>query len=257
MQDHNAKNLFQKLKDVLVIDLETVPMAASFADLSPAWQKLWERKARFLIKEGQTGADIFFDAAAIYAEFGKIVTIGVGKYYLNEEQELAFKVTSIASDNEKWILEQFYDLVENKLNTEKIRLCAHNGKEFDFPYLGRRYMSNGMTVPKVIRQLQGKKPWEQNHLDTLELWKFGDFKHFVSLDLLAHIFDLQSSKTELDGSRVNHVYYHNNDLKSIADYCCLDVALTAQVLLKLWEMPIMADKNVKIVPFKAPNASPE
>ncbi|TAF31433.1 MAG: 3'-5' exonuclease [Cytophagales bacterium] len=247
----NDKDLYQKLlKDVLVIDLETVPMTESFENLSPVWQKLWEKKSRFYVKEGQTASDVFFDMAAIHAEFGQIVTIGVGKFYLNKSEEICLQVKPIASHNEKLILETFFELVENKLNPQTLRLVAHNGKEFDFPYLGRRYLANGMSIPKTIRSIQTKRPWEQNHLDTLELWKFGDYKNFTSLDLLAAVFGLTSSKTELDGSRVNHVYYHEKDLKRIADYCSLDVALTAQVLLKMWELPALPESRVKIMPFE-------
>lgn len=105
---------------------------------------------------------------------------------------------------------------------------------------------NGLKIPKVL-QLSGKKPWEINHLDTMELWKFGDHKHFTSLNLLAAIFDLPTPKGDLDGSKVREVYYQQKDLNRIARYCENDVITLAQVLLRFKGLPIIPSENITLV----------
>ena len=152
--------------------------------------------------------------AAIFAEFGKVITIGLG-FFAQENSEWKFRVTCLMGHDEKVLLEEFKTIL-SKFDEENLLLCAHNGKEFDFPYLCRRLLVNGLTIPYCL-DMSGKKPWEVQHLDTMHLWRFGDYKHYTSLETLAAIFDVPTSKTDIDGSMVGEVYYKEKDLKRIAD----------------------------------------
>ncbi len=226
-------DVFNQLKNILFLDIETVSCAPDYESLDDRLKPLWLKKADFLRnEEGLTPEELFFKKAGIYSEFGKIITIGIGYFTQTESGELGFRVKSLSSDDEKDVLLDFKNLMENKLDQNKISLCAHNGKEFDFPYLCRRLLINQMEIPEILN-LSGKKPWEVRHLDTIEMWKFGDRKNYTSLDLLAAIFNISSSKKDIDGTMVNHVYFVEKDLKKIADYCRNDVVVTSQIYLKL------------------------
>jgi DNA polymerase elongation subunit (family B) len=209
--------------------------------LSPAWQKLWEKKSKSLTKEDITPSDIY-DRSAIYAEFGKIVCIGVG-LITGHPSEPKLRLKSFFGDDEKTILEEFAQLLNGHFGTDRHRLCAHNGKEFDFPYIARRMVIHGIKIPFLLDNA-GKKPWEINNLDTMELWKFGDFKSFVSLNLLANLFDIPTPKDDIDGSMVADVYYRDKDLPRIAVYCNKDVVTLVQVLLKLMNKAIIPNENI-------------
>ena len=231
-----------KLNNIFLIDIETVPQYENFDELPAHFQALWEQKSQYQRRPEQTAAE-FYERAGIWAEFGKIICISIGFFHL-EKKHIHLRLRSIAADDEKLLLLQFIDLLNNQSN--HLQLCAHNGKEFDFPYLCRRMLINGLQIPQIL-QLSGKKPWEINHLDTLELWKFGDHKHFTSLNLLAAIFDLPTPKGDLDGSKVREVYYQEKDLKRIARYCENDVITLAQVLLRFKGLPIIPLENITLV----------
>jgi 3'-5' exonuclease len=232
-------------QNILFIDIETVSGMESYQLLPERFQKLWDRKAQSLPKKDteQTPADQYFERAAIYSEFGKIICIGIG-FTFWQNNSLRLKVKCIAGHNEAEILQEFTDLISSKFNKKNLILCAHNGKEFDFPYLGRRMLVNNIKVPKVL-QMAGKKPWEVPHLDTLELWKFGDKKNFTSLDLLAALFDIESSKVALSGDRVNATYYLEKDLPKIAEYCLEDVVVLAQLFLKINGLNTIPAQNIE------------
>jgi len=230
------------LKDILFLDIETVGCADNYNQLSERLKTQWARKASFFRREtGQTDEELFHEKAGIYAEFGKIVVIAIGKYTETENGTLGIKTKYFADHDEKKLLSEFYDSLE-KMGTG-VRLCAHNGKEFDFPYMCRRMLVNGIPLPAVLN-MAGKKPWEIAHLDTLELWKFGDYKHYTSLDLLATIFDIPTSKGVMDGSMVSKVYYQQGDLKKIAEYCVGDVLAIAQLYLKMKGMPLVEERYI-------------
>ena len=218
------------LTKVLFLDIETVPMASSFSGLPTAWQQLWEKKAKSMIKEDITASDIY-DRAAIYAEFGKIVCIGVG-IITGHPSEPKLRLKSFYGDDEKVLLQDFANLLIQHFNTDRCKLCAHNGKEFDYPYIARRMFVNGIKLPFLLDNA-GKKPWEIANLDTMELWKFGDFKSYTSLNLLANLFGIPTPKDDIDGSMVADVYYRENDLNRIAVYCNKDVVTLVQLMLKL------------------------
>jgi DNA polymerase elongation subunit (family B) len=231
-----------ELRDILFLDIETVAITDNFQSLDERLKVQWSRKASFLKRdENQTDEALFHERAGIYAEFGKIICICVGKFFDKENGSLGLKTKAFFSHDEKALLQDFKTMLE-KLG-DSARLCAHNGKEFDFPYLCRRMLVNGISLPNALN-LAGKKSWQVEHLDTLELWKFGDYKHYTSLDLLAAIFNIPSSKSDIDGSKVNTVYYKQGDLEKIKNYCLADVAVLAQLYLKMKSFTSFKFENI-------------
>jgi len=229
------------LKHILFLDIETVPAYATFDEVPEKIRKLWEKKAEFLKKKDNDTADVLYDRAGIYAEFGKVICISVG-FFTNDN----FRIKSFYGDEEKQVLQTFSDLLDTHYSDPEKLLCAHNGKEFDFPYLSRRMLINGLPLPDIL-QLAGKKPWEVRHLDTMELWKFGDFKNYTSLELLAAVFNIPTPKDDIDGSEVGRVYWQENDLERIVTYCQKDVLTIAQLFLKFQGKPLLEDHLVTIV----------
>jgi len=237
----------QRLKNLLILDIETVANSKEYHKLNTDLQRLWEKKASFLRNEEElTAEELYEKRAGIYAEFGKVITVAFGIFH-EDQGELNIRIKSISGHDERQLLTEVKNFLETKFDPEYLRLCAHNGKEFDFPYLSRRMLINGIKLPYVLDNA-GKKPWEVNFLDTLEMWKFGDRKNFTSLDLLTTIFDIPSSKTDIDGSMVNEVYYtEEKGLERIEKYCQGDVIATAQLFLKMHALPIVDPKNITIV----------
>lgn len=233
-----------ELRDILFLDIETVGCVDCYDNLHDRLKTQWARKASFLRREeGQTDEDLFNNRAGIYAEFGKTIVVAVGKYYENEKGEIGLKTKYFADHDEKKLLQDFKAMLD-KMDPAATRLCAHNGKEFDFPYLCRRMLISGVTHPAVLNQ-SGRKPWEVTHLDTMEMWKFGDYKHYTSLDLLSAIFDIPSSKEVMDGSMVNEVYYKEKDLAKIAQYCLGDVIAIAQLYLRFKGQELIRPENIQ------------
>ena len=217
------------LENILFLDIETVPETHNFSDLDQVKQSLWEHKSQYQRNDDVT-AEEFYHRAGIWAEFGKIICISVG--YFNIQNDIrTFRVTSFFGDEIK-LLKDFKNLVINHFSQTKHLLCAHNGKEFDFPYIARRMIINNIELPYKLN-LFGKKPWEVPHLDTLELWKFGDFKTYTSLKLLTNVLGIPSPKDDLDGSEVYKVYYEENNIDRIITYCEKDTIAVAQILLRL------------------------
>ncbi len=234
--------LFIPLENILFIDIETVSDLPTFESLNDRMKKAWLHKASLIDKEA-SAAELYFKKAAIYAEFGKVIAIGAGFFFTDENKKTSFKVKCFSDHNEQKILAEFKELIETKYKNKKLIFCAHNGKEFDYPYLCRRMLINSISIPKQLN-LSGKKSWEVEHLDTLEMWKFGDRKNYTSLDLLTALFDIPGSKNDLDGSKVNDVYYLENGLDRIAHYCTDDVIALAQLYLKLHNKPLIEKENV-------------
>lgn len=234
----------KRAKNFLLLDIETVSAHASYDLLSERMQKLWDKKSASLLKgaDGITSADCFYDKGAIYSEFGKVVCIAFGAFFWNEKDEIAFKVRSFSGDDEVALLLEFKNLIE-KYPPDQLILCAHNGKEFDFPFLCRRMLIHGIEIPKAL-QISGKKPWELLHQDTMEMWKFGDYKSYTSLDLLAAVFDIPGSKSEMSGDQVTKVYYEEADLEKICRYCREDVVVLAQIYLKLNGIQLVSENNI-------------
>lgn len=217
------------LENILFLDIETVPETEHFSDLDTTKKQLWEQKSRYQRKDDYS-AEEFYDRAGIWAEFGKIICISVGYFKLNGN-ERQFRVTTFYGD-EIILLKDFKHLLETHFNHPIHLLCAHNGKEFDFPYIARRMLIHGITLPNKLN-LFGKKPWEVPHLDTLELWKFGDYKTYTSLKLLTNVLGIPSPKDDIDGSEVCRVFYEENDIDRIIVYCEKDTIAVAQIFLRL------------------------
>lgn len=232
------------LHDILFLDIETVPQESQFSNLEERSQELWEKKSSFFRKEEETASDVY-GRAGIYAEFGKIICVSVG-ILSGMEEKYGLRLKSYFGDDEKKILSEFREMLEKYRSNRIIYLCAHNGKEFDFPYLARRMLINRIELPEVL-DIAGKKPWEVRHLDTMELWKFGDYKHYTSLDLLSSIFDIPSPKTDIDGSKVAAVYWEEKDINRIVEYCQNDVIAIVQLLMRYTSRELIHADNIEIV----------
>jgi uncharacterized protein YprB with RNaseH-like and TPR domain len=229
-----------RLENVLFLDIETVPAAPEFEELPDEMKKLWEKKAENLKRnEPDITADQLYDRAGIYAEFGKIVCISCG--FVNGKE---FRMKSFYGDDERILLEEFAQMLHQHYDTDRYLLCAHNGKEFDFPYIARRMLINGVKLPHIL-DTAGKKPWEVRHLDTMELWKFGDYKHYTTLELLASIFNIPTPKDDIDGSMVGHVYWKEKDLDRIVTYCQKDVITVAQLLHRYMGLPLIKETDIQ------------
>lgn len=231
------------LEYILFLDIETVPQTENFEDLDEDMQQLWEEKSKYQRKDEFTASE-FYHRAGIWAEFGKIICISVG-YFKIEGNARTFRVTSFQGGESK-LLKEFKNLLITHFSSSRHLLCAHNGKEFDFPYIARRMVINGIELPFKL-DLFGKKPWEVAHLDTMDLWKFGDYKHYTSLKLLATILGIPSPKEDIDGSMVRNVYYEENDLDRIVEYCERDTITVAQVFLRLRKAELLKDDQIKRV----------
>lgn len=215
------------LEKVLFLDIETVPQFGNWENLDETDQYLWDKKTKFQRKEEFTAEEYYKERSGIMAEFGKIICISVG--ILEKNGKLMIK--SFYGDDEKKLLVEFGEIF-NRPKLRDVILCAHNGKEFDFPWIARRFLINGMQPPLPF-QMFGKKPWEIPHLDTMELWKFGDYKSFISLELLAHLFGIPTPKDDIDGSMVASIYYIEKDLFRIVQYCEKDVLTLANVFRRM------------------------
>ncbi|REG78317.1 3'-5' exonuclease [Algoriphagus antarcticus] len=236
-------DFFDQLNDILFLDIETASLTEKFEDLPERIQEEWLRKERIIqsSEDRHEPGSLYFDRAGIHAEFGQVVCVGVGYFqWKKKDKKLAFRSKCYANEDERELLLDFKALLEKK----KWILCAHNGKEFDFPYLCRRMLIQGVSLPEPL-QISGKKPWEVRHLDTMELWKFGDYKHYTRLELLASVFGIPSSKDDLDGSQVNTTFHLEKDVEKIKKYCLRDVEVTARVYMAMH--PQSDDLEIEII----------
>lgn len=226
------------LSNVLFLDIETVPACPQYADLNDRMKEFWDtRAARIKSSDNETPEETY-NKAAIFAEFGKVICISAGMI-----QDAQVKIRSYAAHDEASLLKEFAEVLTRFGTNPSNRLCAHNGKEFDFPYLCRRMLINGIKIPSIINS-QGKKPWEVNHVDTMELWKFGDYKHYTALDLLAELFDIPSPKDDIKGSDVHKVYWQDGDLARIVKYCQKDVITIIQLMRRFQGLPLISEVDI-------------
>lgn len=234
-----------KIENILFLDVETVPVKYKYSELSATEKYLWDNKTRYIQQKDEVTSEEIYEKAGIYAEFAKIVCISTAIVY-KEKSKRKIRVKSFYDHDEKKMLEEFATLVNAHFNTENNFLCAHNGKEFDFPFICRRMLINGLKLPAILN-VNGKKPWENHFLDTMELWRFGDYKHFTSLELLAHLFNVPSPKDDIKGEDVKHVYYRDNNLERISDYCKKDALTVAQLFLKYRAETIIPEEDIIFV----------
>ena len=233
-----------KLEDILIFDIETVPSMSEYNQMREPEKKLWDKKSEKISKDGKT-AEETYERAGIYAEFGKIICISGGLFDTTKASgTIGFRLKSFYEQEEKNLLLEFIELLNLHYNDiSKHILCGHNIKEFDIPYVCRRILINRLKLPRIL-DLGGLKPWEVPHLDTMQLWKFGDYKSFTSLALLASVFDIPTPKDDMDGSEVADVYWKDNNLERIVKYCQKDVITVAQLILKFKGMPLLEESEI-------------
>lgn len=234
------------LENFLVIDIETVSAKPDFEDLEPEWRHLWEEKVQRSLPDSVTSSEYYPQRAGIMAEFAKVVCISIG-YFKKEKIQYQFRVKSLFGDDEKDLLQQFVKTI-NQLEAVHNRWCftGHNIKEFDIPFLCRRLLINGIGIPAYL-DFQNMKPWETNLVDTFQYWRFGDYKNFTSLKLLAAALNVPSPKDDIDGSMVGAVYWIEKDLQRIAIYCQKDVVTVANIILRFKNLPLLAAGEVIFV----------
>ena len=232
----------QDLKYLLVIDVETAACVASYEQLPETMKLFWSKRAKMYAEYQLPISESFSKFASLHAEFSKIISVGIGVFNLNEKQELGLRVKSITNEDELTLLQELKGLLEGKLSNRK-RFLAHNGREFDYPLLCRRMLLNRLGLPSTLHSLKNK-PWENPHLDTMEMWRFGDRKNYTALRLLTHLFDLPTYPDPIDGSMVSDIYHKEKDLERIAAYCRNDVIMTAQVYLRLQNLPAIKEENI-------------
>lgn len=233
-----------QLDKILFLDIETVPETYKYDDLDETTKYLFDAKNARFVTDVKTPEHVYTDRAGIYAEFGKIVCISVG-FVHSSSTGRTMRLTSFAHEDEETLLRQFSKLIEDNYNTPYHKLCGHNSKEFDFPFICRRMLIHGLKLPNVLN-LAGKKPWEIQHLDTMELWKFGDYKAYTSLALLCHIFKIPTPKDDITGADVARVFYEENDLRRITTYCEKDVIALIQLFLKMNGEELIDEGDIKI-----------
>lgn len=233
-----------QINKVFFLDIETVPICSEYKEMSEVFKSLWDDKAGKISRfETEQNSEDIYDRAGIYSEFGKIICISVG-LVKKEENDYQFRVKSFYGDDETVILKDFISLLNSHFKTGQNFLCAHNGKEFDFPYLARRMIINDLELPDPL-DTSGKKPWETDHLlDTMHIWKFGDYKSYTSLNLLCAALNIPTPKDDIKGSDVFHVYWQEKDLQRIVKYCEKDVLAIARLIMKFKRMEMIKDENI-------------
>jgi 3'-5' exonuclease len=235
------------LSDLLIIDIETVPARPAFADLDSDWQSLFLDKIAKTVPEDADPENIYRKKAGILAEFGKIICISTAYFYDKQEGGKGLKIKSIYGDDEVEILRNFTDLCTKMFQYHRnFQFGGHNIREFDIPYICRRMLIRGLALPEYLR-LHEKKPWEVRMFDTLNWWKFGDNKNYVSLHLLANVLGIPSSKSDINGADVQDVYYKEGNLERIVAYCQRDVVVTANIILRFQHLPLLEEDSIQVV----------
>lgn len=234
------------IDQILFLDIETVPCTYKFGDLSDAMRELWSLKTRYIQeREGKTAEEVY-EKAGIYAEFAKVACISTAFVYVGEGKQTKIRVKSFYGDDEAKILSDFARLLDKHYSDEQSYLCGHNSREFDLPFLARRMLINAISLPAKL-DLAGSKPWEVKHIDTMDLWKFGDYKHFTSLALLAEIFGIPSPKDDITGADVARVYYEQEDMERIRTYCEKDTVTLVHLLHRFKNLPLITDEHIEVV----------
>ncbi len=233
--------------DLFLLDIETVPVYPAYSQLPAEWKLLWDGKISKTVPENISPEESYLQKAGILAEFGKVICISTGYFFEDENKKTSLRIKSIYGHDEKDILEKFIEIT-NKINqhNKQFQFTGHNIREFDIPYLCRRMLMQQIHLPAYM-QLHGAKPWDVKMVDTLQWWKFGDYKNYISLHLLANVLGVPTSKTDMDGSMVQHVYYGENDLPRIVEYCQRDVVVVANIILRFSNMPLLDNEAITIV----------
>ncbi len=230
--------------NLLLLDIETIPWCQFFSGLTEEWKALWIAKISKTMPENFSPDEAYQQKAAILAEFGKVICISTGYFFEDENHQTSLKIKSIYGHDEKELLHSFLQITDAvQKHNKHFQFAGHNIREFDIPYLCRRLLINNMQLPEYM-QLHALKPWEVNMTDTMQWWKFGDYKNYITLELLASVLGIPTSKTDMDGSKVSHVYYEEKDLPRIVNYCQQDVVVTANILLRFHNLPVLNEENI-------------
>ena len=234
------------LQNILLIDIETVPQAANWETLNDTWQALWTEKMSKIATAGVPPEESYEQRAGILAEFSKIICISIGYFHTTQEGQLTCRIKSFFGEEEAILLQQFIADIDCFYNNHKqIVWAGHNIREFDLPFICRRLLTNHLKLSTYF-PLPGSKPWENQMIDTLQWWKFGDYKHYTSLNLLAHVLQIPTSKTDMDGSMVKQVYYEEKNLPRIVEYCERDIIVVANILMRFYNRPLLTEENICI-----------
>ncbi len=235
-----------RIENLLLIDIETVSEYATFNELNKDWKQLWEEKVQRSLHEDTTAEAFYPQRAGVMAEFAKVICISVG-YFKREGKELKLRVKSFYGDDEKMLLQDFMAALQKmEINNNKWSFTGHNIKEFDIPFICRRLLINGLSIPPFL-DFQNMKPWETNMVDTFQYWRFGDYNHYTSLKLLAAALQVPSPKDDIDGSMVGDVYWKEHNLERIVTYCQKDVVTTGNIVLRFKNLPLLPEEAVEIV----------
>lgn len=236
------------IHDLIFIDIETVPQFSSHEQLSNSMKELWTAKHSFLKSENETSEEGYLKRAGVYAEFAKIVCISIGYFRLNKQtKDRTFRIKSFYGDDEKLLLEEFITLLNKNFNSDRFHFCGHNIREFDIPFICRRLLINHLKFPELL-DVSGKRPWEMFDVDTLQLWKFGDYKHYTSLKLLAEVLGIPTPKGDIEGKDVCRVYWQENGLNRIVEYCQKDIITVARLLLRFkGEVQLLKEEDIVFV----------
>lgn len=235
------------ISNLLLIDIETIPFVQNFSELPNNWQQIWIDKISKSNLEQLLPEETWKKRGGILAEFGKIICISTGFFYEDKDRNTCFKIKSIYGHDEKEILEKFIELCYKYYNLHRDFIFGgHNIREFDIPYICRRILINNLPLPEFL-WLHEKKPWEIKMFDTLTWWKFGDIKNYTSLNLLAHVLNIPTSKDDIDGSKVQEVYYNEKNLHRIVEYCQKDVMVVANIILRFKNLPLLNQEHIIII----------
>ncbi len=234
--------------DLIFIDIETVPEYSSYEELSGSMKELWAIKHSYLKHENELPENGYLKRAGVYAEFAKIVCISIGYFNQNKKSTTrTFRIKSFYGDDEKQLLIEFISLINKHFDTERFHFCGHNIREFDIPFLCRRMLIHQLQFPGML-DVSGKRPWEMYDVDTLQLWKFGDYKNYTSLKLLAEVLNIPTPKDDMEGKDVCSAYWERKELKRIVDYCQKDIVTVARLLLRFkGEHESLKDECVVVV----------
>ena len=235
-----------KLENILLIDIETVPQQPDFELLSHEWQQLWEEKTQRLLPENTSAAAFYEQRAGVMAEFAKIICVSMG-YFIKQGEQLQLRIKSFYGDDEKKLLQELVStLNQSEAKNNRWSFAGHNIKEFDIPFMCRRLLINGLHIPAYL-DFQNMKPWETNTIDTFQYWRFGDYKNYTSLKLLAAALGVPSPKDDIDGSMVADVYWKEKNIERIVTYCQKDVLTVANIILKFKNLPLLNEQQTVVV----------
>lgn len=230
-------------KNLLSIDIETVRIVDKYGDLPIEWQKGWEYKNKQAgeVPYFEELADSWEKTASLYAEFSKVCAVSV-TFLSKSGDKLMCK--EFWGENEQEILNNLADLLNQSSNSSKdFRLVGHAAKYFDYPFLCKRYMINGLDIPFMLDS-STLKPWENRNLCTnADVWKCGGTGAGSSLQAMCLAMGVPVSKVDLVGDEVGAAYFRG-EFERIGTYCSYDTIATFNVIRRIKKEVIFAFDEV-------------